>query len=135
MKMKVFALMMVLAAAFQGSQAQAARVVKLGQTVLNYRADLDFVNVPSPCFGPGQKRVERVLLKVKHNAADIDYMVVRYANGGIDRLPIREHFSQGSTSRWIDLRAGERCVSGLALVGDTETFGPKALVEIWGLDY
>jgi hypothetical protein len=135
MKMKLFGMMMVLAAAFAGGQAEAARIVKLGQTVLNYRADLDFVHVPSPCFGPGEKRVEKVLLKVKRNAADIDYLAVRYANGAIDRLPIRERFAQGSTSRWIDLRAGERCVAALALVGDTETFGPKALVEIYGLDY
>lgn len=134
--MKLFSVLLTALAIFaSASQADAARVVKLGQTQLSYGTDYDFVNVNGTCHGPRNKRVERILLQIRKNDADIDYIAVQYGNGVVDRLSVREYFRQGSSSRWIDLRGGERCVKGIAIIGETLGFGPKALVEIFGLDY
>lgn len=134
--MKLFSALFVLVALFcQTGDAQAARLIKLGQTQLDYRSDMDFVRMPTHCNGFFNKRVDRLMLVVRRNDANIDYLAVQYGNGVIDRLPVRERFRQGSTSRWIDLRGGERCVKAVALIGDTQGPGPKAVVEFYGLDY
>lgn len=132
--MKILSGIMMLAALITTTgTAEAARVVKLGQTRLDHRMDADFIRIAN-CNGRAWKRFDRLQLVVRQNAADIDFLAVRYGNGAVDRLEIREHFRQGSASRWIDLRGGERCIEAVAIVGDSRGPGPKAVVQLFGLD-
>jgi hypothetical protein len=57
---------------------------------------------------------------------------VKYGNGAVDRLPVRQRIAQGSETRWIDLRGGRRCVRGVKIVGDTELSLDQTLIQVWG---
>jgi hypothetical protein len=45
---------------------------------------------------------------------------------------VKDRIGQGSHSRWIDLRGGERCVKAIGIIGDTELSLDQARVEVWG---
>jgi hypothetical protein len=101
----------------------------LGATLLSGIYDRDIINVPGLCPSPANPMVRSVQLTVRRRAAQIDQLEVRYGNGVWDNLPVRERFTAGSSSRWIDLRGGERCVEAIRVVGNSEGL-VQSLVEI-----
>lgn len=118
-----------------GMDAKAYNGDLLGQTTLNHRTDSDLIYVVGNCPSPRNMPVSAVRLEVHRRAAEIDFIAVQYGNGEWDQLDVRQYFAAGSSSRWIDLRGGARCVEKIKIVGDTEAFfgrGPKALVQVFG---
>lgn len=110
-----------------GSLAEDGRL--LGQTRLSYgEKDLDVLAVPGKC-----PTLSAVKIRATQGSANIQSLAVRYGNDAWDRLTLRENFRQGSESRWIDLRGGQRCVTGIAVFGDTKNRSSNsALVQIFG---
>ena len=80
------------------------------------------------CYGG----IHAVQLRIGRGQVEIEKLWVRYAKGGIDYLPVQDRIGQGSHSRWIDLRGGERCVKEIGVIGDTELSLDQARVEVWG---
>ena len=109
-----------------GSLAEDARL--LGQTRLSYgEKDLDVLVVPGKC-----PTLSAVKIRAAQGSADIESLAVRYGNDAWDRLSLRENFRQGSESRWIDLHGGQRCVTGIAVFGDTKNRSSNpAVVQIF----
>lgn len=115
----------LLVAAVAVPAAAGARL--LGETRLAFHeGDLDILRV-APCAP-----LVALKLKALRGAAEINLLVVTYANGGVDRLPVRHHLPQGGETRWIDLRGGRRCVAGIAVVGDTERSADRTIIQFWG---
>jgi hypothetical protein len=99
----------------------------LGQTRLTRREnDVDFINFA------GCENVVAIKLHALRGSAEIELLAVKYGNGAVDRLPVRQRIAQGSETRWIDLRGGRRCVRGVKIVGDTELSLDQTLIQVWG---
>ncbi len=110
-----------------GSLAEDARL--LGQTRLSYgEKDLDVLVVPGKC-----PTLSAVKIRAAQGSADIEGLAVRYGNDAWETLSLRENFRQGSESRWIDLHGNRRCVTGIAVFGDSNNrSSDRALVQILG---
>lgn len=108
------------------SHAVAARL--LGSTRLTkVENDSDVIR-----FQKCRRGINAVQLRIERGQVEIEKLWVRYAKGGIDYLPVQDRIGQGSHSRWIDLRGGERCVKEIGVIGDTELSLDQARVEVWG---
>lgn len=107
-----------------------AKVVSLGSTKLSYGRDQDLVRIPQTC------NLVAVRLKTTGSflgGVHVDRIAVIFANGQRQNLQVRENFRPGSTSRWIDLNGRQRCVTGFAVVGSSQTFFKNAKLKLEGL--
>jgi hypothetical protein len=105
----------------------AAAPQLLGETRLSFREnDLDVLRLA------GCASLVAVKLKALRGAAEINLLVVRYGNGTVDRLPVRHRIPEGGETAWIDLRGGRRCVTGIAVTGDTEKSADRTIIQFWG---
>lgn len=83
-------------------------------------------------FKKCRRNLHALQVRAFRGQVEIERLWVRYGNGGRDELELRERLAQGSHSRWIDLRGGERCVKAIGVIGDTELSADQARVELWG---
>lgn len=83
-------------------------------------------------FAKCRKGINAVQIRIDRGQVEIERLWVRYKNGAVDTLPLRERIPEHGQSRWIDLRGGERCVKAIGVIGDTELSRDQARVEIWG---
>jgi hypothetical protein len=114
--------------------ANANSVQFMGETRLDQRQDIDVIRTVGYCPSPRNQPVYAIKLRVLRQRANIDRLIVQYGNGQRDELHVREDFAAGSTSRWIDLAGGYRCVEKIIISGDTEGSPYReALVQIFGL--
>lgn len=58
-----------------------------------------------------------VRLEVVGGGAEIDVLEVIFADGSSQVLNVRERFKAGTSSRWIDLAGGKRCVNRIRVIG------------------
>ena len=104
--------------------------VFLGSTKLaRHYTDIDAIEFKFPKCG-----VSEIQLNINNRPADIDHVFVQYGSGFTDEKILRERFSRGSKSRWINLRGpGERCLKKIVIIGDSEgRLGRRAEVEVFG---
>ena len=59
--------------------------------------------------------LKAIMIRVTGSAADIDYLAVRFGNGDVQQVPVREYFTPGSGSIWKPLVLN-RNVGGVSLV-------------------
>lgn len=117
-----------LAAAFAAPQAFAKGGFFLGQVQLSQAEnDVDKLN-----FASCRKDVRAVQLRVKRGNAEIEHFWLRFANGERVVLEVRDRISKGESSRWVDLPGGERCITDIGVVGDTENSRKRAFVQVYG---
>jgi hypothetical protein len=107
--------------------AQADDARHLGSTRLSH-AENDADVIRTECTPP----VRAIKIRAARGAIEIQALWVRYGNGERDRLEVRERLAEGSESRWIDLRGGERCVREIGIIGDTEVSLDRARVDVFG---
>lgn len=108
--------------------ARYARVTHLGSTRLSHAEnDRDVLR-----FSLCRKGIHAIQLRSSRGQIEIERLWVRYANGERDNLNVRDRISKGSSTRWIDLRGGNRCVVEIGIIGDTERSRDQARVDIWG---
>jgi hypothetical protein len=82
------------------------------------------------CPKPAYKSIQ---LRVKQGSADLKTLLVKYANGDIDRLKVAANIRQGGKTRWIDLKGNRRCLREIAVLGKTENASArKARIDFWG---
>jgi hypothetical protein len=91
--------------------ANAASWEKLGERSVSLLNDHDVIPVT---LLRGDFR--KIKLKVRGNGIFINELVVDYAVGGVDRLPVRHFVKAGGETRVIDLRGGERIVRSVQLL-------------------
>lgn len=116
------------AAAFVGTEVQAASWVLLGRRRVNGGLDFDQINV-----GRAAGVFNRIRLKVTGNDLMIYDLDVRYGNGANDDIPVRLLIPQGGQTRSIDLRANNRFISNVRFTYGKFANGRGATyVELWG---
>jgi hypothetical protein len=114
--------------------AQANHIQFMGEARLDVRQDVDVINTIGNCPNYRNQSIYALQLRVYEASANIDQLLVQYGNGQWDELHVREDFRPGSTSRWIDLPGGKRCVEKIIISGDSEGHhNRKAVVQFYGL--
>jgi hypothetical protein len=81
-------------------------------------------------FQPCRRDVHTIKLQVSRGQVEIENLWIRFANGQVERVNVRERIGQGGESRWINLPGGERCITAIGIVGDTEYSRDQARVRI-----
>jgi hypothetical protein len=76
--------------------------------------------------------IHALQIRSKRGQIEVERLWLRYANDERESLNIRDRIQQGGTTRWIDLRGGNRCIVEIGIIGDTERSRDQARVEIWG---
>jgi Protein of unknown function (DUF2541) len=109
------------------ANAHSERALLLGSTRLSQQEnDVDVLR-----FSRCRADIHTLQIRSKRGQIEVERLWVRYANGERETLNIRDRIAQGSASRWIDLRGGNRCIVQIGIVGDTERSRDQARVEIW----
>lgn len=98
----------------------------LGQAMISEGFNARYVNVANVC------RIRQVKIQVKGDDARIDYLAIRFGNGQIQRVDVRENFRAGSESQWKDLSGQNRCIDGFFVVGRSSRNPRDARVVLVG---
>ena len=101
-----------------------ARTIPMGSVQLTDSQDRDTVHLPS-CATPQNVLVTALQLTVAQHSADIDRLRVTFHGGGEQVLQVKKTFQPGTTSRWIDLTGGARCVEKIIILGDANVLRRK----------
>ena len=119
---------------FSGT-AFADGAIRLGEVHLKDGTDRDVINLPT-CQDSNNTPIVALKFKVNKFDAQVDHLKVVFQNGDEQKLPVKKHFEEGQTSRWIDIDGDARCVDKIIIVGDTDTWKkrPKkqAQIAFWG---
>ena len=116
----------LLADEFHSSLLSHQQEVFLGATFLNFDRDADAIRVPHICG------VTNIQMTVRGNDAQVDYLMVRFGNGSVQQLNLRDYFREGSSSRAIDLNGEGRCIDEIFVQGRTRTNGRQAQLLFTG---
>jgi Protein of unknown function (DUF2541) len=128
MNTRYFLLPLALLALSLSLNAAADPARKLGSTFLTKAEnDRDVLR-----FATCRRDINAIQLSVVGARVEIESLWVRFANGNVETLSVRDRIGKGGATRWIDLRGGERCVSAIGVIGDSENAKRQARVTIWG---
>jgi hypothetical protein len=101
----------------------------LGQTRLSFRKnDLRILNLPR-CQQPP---IGAIRLRAIRGSAELNTLVVRYGNNVTERLPVRSRLNEGRETNWINLRGTRRCLTGIAIVGNTTNSNVQTIIRFFG---
>ena len=120
--MKILSKIIVALAFLAINPVASASPLYLGNVDLSAQLEREVLKLP-PCSASWNRPVTEVKLEVRRNAADIEFVRVKFQNGDTYRLNVREFFQVNSSSRWIDLQGYARCIREIRIVGDAVTFG------------
>jgi len=125
--MKIKSLAALLLALTLASTAVGAGTQLLGSTMLTRQEN----DVDALRFASCRNGISQLKLQIRRANAEVDSIVVHFANGESTRLDVRQRLKKGGESRWLDLPRGARCISKIRLVGDSEGARKQAKVEIY----
>jgi hypothetical protein len=109
---------LLLAGIYQGANAQRygrgngrpGPWIYLGDSNVDGSRDHDKIKV-----GRSDGRFRELQIRVERAPIEFDRLVVHYANGNDDELPIRSRVGAGSRTRPIDLRGGDRVIESVEI--------------------
>jgi hypothetical protein len=117
-----------LATALASPAAYAANWEKLGERSVALFGDQDVIPVTVL-----RGNFRKIKLKVRGNGIFLNGLIVDYAIGGVDRLPVRHFIPAGGESRVIDLRGGNRVIRSVQLFyRRVPNSRGRAVVSIYG---
>jgi len=73
-------------------------------------------------------------MQMRVSGADLTVrsLFVQYGDGSMEEVQVREAFEKGSTSRWIDLAGGTRCVRTVYLEATNNSDRRRATIQFFG---
>jgi hypothetical protein len=110
-----------------GPRAVAAGWERLGERVVNGRADRDIIHV-----GRKEGRFHRVQIVVEDSALEMYDVLIVFGDGSSYSPQTRLVFEPGTTSRVIDLPGGARVIRRVEFRYGNLPGGGRARVELWG---
>lgn len=100
----------------------------LGDKRVGFGVDHDVIN-----FGNWRDDVRQIKVKVTDGPLKMYTMKIHFDNGTVQNVELRNHFTQGSESRVIDMDGGLRHLSKIEFWYETKGFlKGKARVAVWG---
>lgn len=88
---------------------------QLGVRKVDFKIDRDVIKV-----GVADGKFKRLKLVVTQGDLNMRSMNVHYANGAVDKIPLRFNFNRRSTSKVIDLKGNNRIIKKVVFVYDTD---------------
>lgn len=73
--------------------------------------------------------VRQVKIRVLQARTDIDYIEVRFGNGGRQQIKVRNIFKANTESVWKDLQGQDRCIQSFTVYGRSLD-GPSSVVQL-----
>ena len=126
-KLMIATITLCLGFAATADAARYNKSVHLGSTRLSHAEnDRDVLR-----FRSCRNTVHAIQLRTSRGNVEIEKLWVRYGNGERDYLNVRDRISKGGSTRWIDLRGGNRCIKEIGIIGETERSRDQARVDIW----
>ena len=122
-------LISIVCVAFLSSSALAeGRWKVLGSRKVNHTVDHDTIHVTAV-----RGDFRRIRIRVSNVAVDFHRVVVHYANGGDDTIPMAMRIPAGGYSRVIDLRGSDRVIRSVDFWYDTRGLaGRHGIVTLYG---
>jgi hypothetical protein len=112
-----------------------AEPLRLGAIHLSDHPERDVLVLPG-CEDSENDPVTRLMVRVNEYEAEISTLEVKFHNGDVQTLEVRNRFAPGTESRWIDMSGDARCIAQIRVGGDTNTIGRRpgkqAQVVFWG---
>jgi hypothetical protein len=101
---------------------------KLGERWVDHgrRGDLDVIEV-----GAIEGRFTRLMLVVEQSQVDLRDVEVVFGDGSRFSPKTKLHFGRGTTSRVIDLPAGDRVIRRVSFLARNLPRGGRAQIEVW----
>jgi hypothetical protein len=100
----------------------------LGKRKVNHLVDHDTIHVTAV-----RGDFRRIRIRVSKVAVDFHRVVVHYANGGDDTIPMRMRVRAGGYTRVIDLRGSDRVIRSVDFWYDTRGLaGRHGIVTLYG---
>jgi hypothetical protein len=107
----------------------------LTTTSINDLKERDILKLPN-CEGNRNAKTTHIKIKVNRYRIDLYKLKVTFQNGDNQELYARKHFKKGSTSEWLELVGGPRCVRKISITADADILGlglrKKAHVSFYG---
>ena len=107
----------------------------LATTSINDLKERDVLKL-SNCEGNRNAKTTHLKIKVNRYRIDLYKLKVTFQNGDTQELYARKHFKKGSTSEWLELVGGPRCVRKISITADANILGlglrKKAHVSFYG---
>ncbi|NJL75591.1 MAG: DUF2541 family protein [Saprospiraceae bacterium] len=133
MQLKTWALIVIGLISINTAFAQRGKVLSnedwkvLGSKQVDWKVDKDVLLV-----GAYEGEINKLKIRVTGGTVNIINMVVTYANGVEDDIPMRHIFKKGATSREIDLRGGDRIIKKITFVYERANIPNRAQVWVGG---
>lgn len=111
-----------------------SRYKLIGVTNLEYDRDADSIIV-SRCENNSKVFAKKIKLQILNNTAQIFDLKVRYGNGEVEDIPVRDFFEPGSWTVEKDLNGALRCITEIFVIGRTLNNNhnhAKAQVRVFG---
>jgi hypothetical protein len=115
---------------FAGSLVEANSQTLLGTRNVTDRVDHDTIRVTA-----SRGDFRRIQFRVSRRPIELYRVVVHYGNGADDRLEVRENVRAGGSTRWIDLRGGDRVIRSIEFWYDAGSIGRggTATIRVYGM--
>jgi hypothetical protein len=108
----------------------------LGTTFLEYERDADRIFI-SECDRYSKKVARKLQLQITNNDARIFDIKVRFGNGEVVEIPVRDFFAEGSWTVEKDLPGDLRCIQEIYVIGRTVANHrgyDRAQIRVYGLN-
>lgn len=116
-------------AAARAADADNDRVEFLGERKVNFGGDVDTILV-----GANDGLFRAIRIEVDGSALEMWDIDVHFGNGGHEDFNTRLHFEEGSWSRRIDLRGGERIIKKVVFKYKSKNRKTgRATVKLYGI--
>jgi hypothetical protein len=124
----VAALVLSLLSATFVAAAGGSPWVRLGNTTVNDKVDRDTIAVTAR-----RGDFKAIQLRVFERDVQFREVVIRFGNGSLQNVGLRNVIQAGGHSRVIDIDGADRVIRAIELVYDAQSLGGKrARVEVWG---
>jgi hypothetical protein len=113
---------------FTPAYAQRAHMVYLGSAHVDGAVDHDSIKV-----GRGDGAYRAIQLRIGGGAVNFDRVIVRYGNGTMEELQVRNRIPDGGRTRIIDLPGDRRIIQSVDIWYSKDRWSRRPNVNLYGI--
>jgi hypothetical protein len=120
--------LLLVAASFTAAHAQRARMVYLGNAHVDGANDHDSIKV-----GRTDGTFRAIQLRVNGGAVNFDRVIIRYGNGTMEEIQVRNRIPDGGRTRIIDLPGDQRIIQSVDIWYSKDRWTRRPAVGLYGI--
>jgi len=118
----------LVAACFTPAHARRGRMVYLGDAHVDGAIDHDSIKV-----GRDDGTYRAIQLRVSGGAVNFDRVIVRYGNGTMEEMQVRNRIPDGGRTRIIDLPGDRRIIQSVDIWYSKDSWTRRPTVGLYGI--